>query len=1475
MNKKKHMHQLRILTIIILSLLQSLCALSQDIYRFEHFNSENGLSQNTISSLLCDRKGFLWIGTMNGLNRYDGYRFKIYKSKKGDSNVFTNNRVIDLWEDYQGFIWMKTYDGYYHYLNPELELFKTIPEYVEIKSTKKSMATCFLQYSPEEIWVGTTNEGVLYLKYNSKLNNYTQSKHSDKGRYSITNKEVRFIVSGKDSSVWVGTKKGVNLLTKKDLNAGIFNFQHLFINYSFNSAIELNDEIWLGTDNHGIIKYNKNESSFRFLDMSNTSSFESNQISNLYQSKDGIILATFVNKGVLAFNPDSNKWTKLKIHGDEILNVYFDKKNNAWITATEFGITKIELSTLKSKYYELTTKNQRVITDLERHVFYEDLDSNLWIGLHGGALTYYNSEKDKFIHYQNNPSNPNSISSSIVHCIAEDLSGQMWLGTGQYKGGLEKIIKRDPAFTQILPIPEFNQITDNVVRSICQDKNGYIWFGTKAGDLHIYSPSLKKLSTIQSFHPTKNDPYKDNIYSIFIDHQNYLWLGTKGKGLLISQTPIPNNPAEYTKIKFNSYLNNPKDSTSLAGNNIYSISQDQRGNIWIGTFGNGICKTNTDHSRPLVFQSYSTSNSQLSSDLVRCIYSDSDSNLWVATSFGLNLVKANDLKQNNIIFQNFYYSAEKPNSINYNDVVEVFEDSKKQVWFGTFGGGVNKLSLPIVDTIQFSSVTSESGLSNDVIFGIKEDNSNHLWFSSENGLSRYDESNKSIQIYNESNGLAFNNFAENTCYTLADGRILFGGSNGIEVVRPGLIKPSKQTNFIELTNFQLFNKDVIVGAPKSPLKKNISYTNDITLLSSQSSFSIEYSALNLSDPKKNQYAYLLENFDTDWNYVGNQTKATYTNLAPGEYKFKVKSTTRTGFWNENERVLRITISPAWWQTKLAFFAYLLFSIGLIIFSRYIIKRMNKFRNDLTIEKTINELKLRFFTNISHEIRTPLTLILGPIEDLLQQDNLDAAPTKKLRIIRKNAKRMLQLVNQLLDFRKVQNNKMQLKIQEVDLNEFTKDIFESFIPLANHKQIFYSFQNSSTPINIWGDRSKLDSIIYNLISNAIKFTPKGKKVIVSVKINSSKNKAEVFVTDEGPGIPEKNISEIFNRYTILSNHDFAGTGIGLSLAHELAILHHGSIELSSTVGEGSVFCFSMPLDKEKLMQSPNIQAISDESQQPIYHHVEIEDDNNVTETSADNTNDQVILIVEDNEEILAYTKDSLSSLYSCIVANNGKEGLRLAQIHNPDVIITDIMMPEMDGIEMTRLLKENFTTCHIPIVMMTAKVDVQDKITGFETGAEAYITKPLQMAYLKAVLKTLITQRKLVISKYRDNKTIDPKTLKVNSKDEDFLKQLVTYIETNYATELSVDSLSGFCCVSRTVFYNKIKGLTGLSPLEFIREIKLKIAMQFLEKGFSVSEVAHKIGYTDVKYFSKQFSSQYGYPPSKLKKINKSKSEGTE
>ncbi len=1445
--------------------LLSLISNGQNVFRFERMGSEDGLSQNTAFSILFDSKGFMWIGTMNGLDRYDGNEFKIYRSSSENGNNFTNNRVTKLWEDRKGFIWLETYDGYFHFFNPESEEFTSLPYYqgTEIKNGDMHF---FLQYTDDIIILGSRVSGLFYLKYDHEQNTYKIKQFTEHSESPITDSRIRFIYRDADRNLWIGTSNGLNYVAEKDMQDYNPTFNHQFINTSFTAICETNKELWFGTENQGIIACNKKTHTTRNLNCSNGTGLVSDSITHLFITKNHMIIAGFKDNGIMVADSAGLHWRKIKFHSRNLDAIYEDRKGNLWLTAIAFGTTRLDSKSLNSKYYELTPAKIKPLTDLERAGFFEDLSGNLWLGLHGSGLALFNEKADRFDFFRNDPKDPNSISSNFVHCIAEDKSGQLWVGTGQVMGGIEKVILKNTAFEHFLPEKNESDILDNVARAILEDRNKYLWVATKAGRLHLYDSTLRQVTTFLALPGIGTESLRNITYSLFLDNENYLWIGSKGYGLSVTTVPLGNSIHNYRDIKFRRFEYSEKDTSTLGNNNIYSICQDQMHNIWIGTYGNGLSLIKNPHSRNLKFIRINQTNSNISSNLVRNLMIDSSGNLWVATTFGLNLLEKRNIETANFRFRVFLRNTADDKSLIYNDVIHMFQDSRGKLWFGTFGGGADMLEKPDAQKITFKHFGTEIEQGYGIILGILEDNSGKIWFSSENGLIRLDPDAGTSDIYNNFNGLGFNNFSENTCFKRRDGSLVFGGNLGFEVIRPEKIIQLQPVTRIELTKFMLFNKEISTYQKNSPLKKSISFSNNITLKYSQSSFGVDYSALEFLDPGKIEYSYKLDNFDRNWNNVGNQHRATYTNLSPGKYVFRVKSVQRNGKSTSAERLLNINILSPWWKTGPAYLIYgiLLTLVAILIFK--IITRINRYKNELVIEKKVNDYKLQFFTNISHEIRTPLTLIIGPLEDMLLGSDGPDKKRVQMEIMLKSARRMLHLTNQLLDFRKVQNNKMILKIRQIDIVAFTKDIYNSFVPLANHKGILFSIESQHDSLLIYADPNKIDTVIYNVISNAIKFTSPGKCVSILIEESEKSNSVDITVSDEGPGIPQKNIADIFTRYTILSNQELAGTGIGLSLSYELMKLHKGNILVASTLGKGSSFTIRLLKGNAHFMDISDVD--SDEAVKSIYHPGHNEQamgnsDENVSAES-DSLEKNMVLVVEDNQEILNYISQSLKSFFTCIGAKNGSEGLHLAKTINPDVIITDIMMPEMDGMEMTRILKEDFNTSHIPVIMLTSKSNLQDQIEGIETGAEAYIVKPFSMEYLKTVAANLINQRTKVVARFIDKKETKPELLKVNSKDEEFLLKLIDFIENDLSKDLSIDILAEYCHVSRTVFYNKIKGLTGSSPIDFVRKIKLNGAVRLLANGYNVSEAAFKTGFTDVKYFSRLFKIQFGYSPSKHK-----------
>lgn len=1464
----------RIICLPILFLFSVHSSTGIEIERFEHLTTRDGLSQNSVLSIYCDHLGFMWFGTMNGLNRYDGYDFKIYRSEPGRDNVLSHNRIISIWEDPQLYLWVQTNDGYYHYLNRETDQFHTYPKYLESEEEKNSVITCLDQNSKDELWLGTDRAGVYFLKYDSIAKKYRDRHFISRGVGNITNNQVSFIFSDQSDHVWIGTRNGLNLLSENELNDEEVYFQHLFVDQHFLCYTFQGDKIWMGTGNKGIIIYDSENEQFdaapEFL-----KDLQTTKITTLHTGKFGHVVIGTESRGLFLYYPVDGTLKKYAIQGNYVKKVYEDYFGNIWVNTEHFGVSRIDPVTGDMKYFVLTPREIQPLVDDERQYFYEDSDHALWIGLHGAGLAHYDQDKDEFEFFRNNPRDLKTISSNFVHCIAEDKSGLLWIGTGQFNGGINKVIPANSSFRCIIPESNIIDRSMNVVRAVFEDSNHHTWLATKSGMIYIYDSDFNLVETLDELSLVQRDVPGYNVYTIKQDRDGFIWLGSKGGGVAVSTISLLNPHFDYSTMDFFLYNKQPEQPTSLSSDMVYSILQDKHNRIWIGTYGGGLNLVEERWPDRMVCRHINRSNSNLSSDDIRQVFEDTKGQIWIASNFGLNLMQENALSDS-LLFRVFYYDPMDVSSISYNDVIHLFEDSHKRLWIGTFGGGVNLLERMDPSKSVFKHYNQTQGLSNDAVFGILEDDDGYIWFSTENGISRFNSSNEKFENFNEHDGLISCNFNENTCFKTSEGQMIFGTTNGALLIFPDRITYEKFIPPVVLTKFQLFNKDVDIDAKDSPLHSTIETTKSIMLKHWQSSFSIEYTALNYFDPVKNRYSFILENFEETWNDINNQRKATYTNLPPGEYIFKVKAADSFGEWdNSSIQELTITIQPPWWGTNLAYLIYLIVFMVLAESSRRILSKYRRLRNDLQVEKKVNEIKLKFFTNISHEIRTPLTLILGPLEDIRTKKELPGALKRSVDVMYRNGTRMLRLINQLLDFRKIQYKKMKLKVRKVRLPEFVATICNNFEYLAEQKNIDFSFQVKCDTSHVWIDAEKIDTILFNILSNAFKFTPHGKSIEVIMQQAEEPDFVNIIIRDEGPGIPKEKIELLFTRFTNLSAGDkyLTGSGIGLSLSKELIEMHHGEILVNSIMGKGSEFIIRLPVGNEHFSDN-EVEYLQSEpvEQNQLLIEEWIEEECGDPPQRAVSAHSPTVLIVEDNSEVRNYISDVLSSYYNVVSASDGNEGLKITDAIHPDIIIADIMMPEMDGLQMIRMIKNDFDICHIPVIMLTSRSALNDQVEGIEAGAEAYILKPFSSRYLLSVIKNLIDQRKKIFEKYSNKALFSPGEVAITDRDQRFLQQIMDQVEKNYSdSSFNVERLAALSGVGRTVFYNKIKGLTGFTPVEFLRNMRLNIAGQFLRKtDYSISEIAYMTGFNDVKYFQRCFKSLFKMNPSDFRGILKSK-----
>lgn len=1438
---------------------------AQKIHKFERIGMAEGLSQNYVQSILCDDKGFLWFGTWDGLNRYDGRQFKIFKVDPKQKNTLTNNRIIDLWQDRQNTLWVKTNDGYIHYFIDETYEFITYPYYLKSLEERNSTITCFVESNKQEVLLGSSGSGMYYLKYNPTTKSYDERQFLNRGESTISDNSVSFILTDNMHEIWIGTKKGLNNISQAELEKESPSFANYWLDYNFTVGFQYKQLLLFGTRNHGMKTYETSRRSFDSYPVlfSQLTDKTITILDSVFQDK---LLIGTSESGLYIYDLSKQSLHHQLLDGRTIKKIFRDSHDNLWINTNEFGIYQLEPDLITIRYHELTDDKIRSIVDDERQYIYEDSQRHLWIALHGNGLAHFNAGKNEFEFYRNTAGDNSSISSDNVYCITEDHSGLLWVGTGPANGGVNKVYTSTETFRQFLLEQDVVSGNENVVRSLLVDDRRNIWIGTKSGEIYIMDDRYQIIRKFTQMPLSSGKSPGQNAYTMVQDKNGFIWIGTKGGGIFVTQHSTHDPDFDYRTIRFHHYKHDPTNDQSLCSNIVYSLLEDSQGRIWIGSYEGGLSLVTERTNTSLTCRRFNTSNSDLSSDKVRNLFEDSSKRLWIATVFGVNYLNLDGLEPIPE-FHPVLSDPRKANNLSYNDVIHVFEDSNQQIWLGTSGGGVNKLVYLDQDSISFQHINTATGLINDVVYSIIEDQHGMLWFSTDHGLTRYDPVNGIFDNFDESNNLSTDAFNENTCSITADGRLLFGTNEGLLVVYPDKIEKNDFMPRVVFTNFQLFNKDVDIHDPKSPVKQDIETLSSIVLDHYQSSFSFEYAALSYFAPSKNKYAFMLENFDNDWNEVGNQNKATYTNLAPGEYIFKVKAANWNSGWSNKERSIQITIMPPWWKTNTMYVVY--FVVLVIVFEiiRRSYTRYHKLQNDLKVEKRVNDIKLQFFTNISHEIRTPLTLILGPIHDIMELRNVPKNISAKLQLVEKNGKRMLRLVNQLLDFRKVQKNKMDLRVHRIEINSFLTSIIENFDLIADHKKVNIKYEPLHEDLDIWADPNKFDSVIFNILSNALKFSPQGGTVKITIK-NSDQKFLDIIITDQGSGIPKNRLNLIFQRFSPLSeeNEEFGSSGIGLAYSYQIMKLHHGDILVKSEPGKGSEFTVRL-LKGYAHFGENEIQQEEGESLYRVSHEKEIEEqDEELVQLDGNKDKDIHILIVEDNHQILHYLQENLSADYHISTASNGREALAVIDKNQPDLVITDIMMPFVDGITLTRKLKESFDTSHIPVIMLTAKSAMEDQIEGIGSGAEAYILKPFNMTYVRTVIINLLKQRSILHSKYIQNKTSDFSEFKITTKDEKFLEDISKLIMDNYQDpEFNIEKLVDNSYVSRTVFYHKIKTLTGLTPIDFLRQKRLHIASQLiLQTDYNVSEIAVITGFNDVKNFSKRFKEIYKLTPTQFK-----------
>ncbi|WCT11069.1 hybrid sensor histidine kinase/response regulator transcription factor [Mucilaginibacter jinjuensis] len=1359
-------------------ILQSIAYSQNDKYQFSHLDINNGLSSNQINCIFKDSKGFMWFGTTSGLNRYDGYKFRVFKNESKDTSSISDNYVSRIYEGPGKKMWVYTHNNYsiydpatekfYNNINPELARLQILTN--DLGFIKKD--------SRGNYWFSTSEKG-LYC-YHEASNTTTYYSQSFASKPTLHSNWVMDMVDCGNGNVWLIYSDGVfekldvahhKIVDRAALPASICQ-NKAPVNFSIQLDNDRKLWIWAAAKSVGVYSYNTGSKTLKHYSKETPGSLlNSNIINSVIIGDDHKIWIGTDHGGINVIDPKTDKVTYLLPHEDDPKSLMGDNV-----------------------------------------VLYKDQDGIIWAGTYKQGISYYHKGIFQFPVIRRFPSDKASLPAEDVDCFEEDHKGNLWVGTNG--GGLIYYDQNKHQFTNYKHNPNnINSLTGDVVVSLCIDHEGKLWIGTYFGGLDCFD----------------------------------------GK-------------------TFTHYRADDKNAGAILDDRIYTIFEDKVYNIWVGTFAGGV---NIFNRKTQTFSA--PYNKALNSRYIGVLYPDKKGNVWVGEDKGLDFINTQTHKVTHYI-----HNAHNANSLVARDVNCLIEDRRQLVWIGTKGG----LSILNPVTNQFTNLDGEKGLPANNIVNILEDKQGRIWCSTTRGVTcitltgaannyKFD-----IKNFDESDGLQGREFNVNAAFKTREGKLIFGGAHGFNLFDPAQIGISSHKPPLVFTDLQLFNKSVVVGDTikgSVVLEKSISDTKAIVFNHSQNVFSLEFAACDFFNPNKVQYQYQLEGFDKTWlSTSANTRRATYTNLDAGDYIFKVKAFNSNNVKNASYINLKITVLPPFWKSPLAYLLYFLGFVASLFYIRHrgILKLKTEFaaqQHQLEIERKaahevlearrmheLDLMKIKFFTNVSHEFRTPLSLILSPIEQLIKI-NEKPEQQQQLQMIKRNGRRLLNLVNQLLDFRKMEFKELKLSLTRGDIVAFVKEISCSFTDIAQQKNLRYVFDSEIETLITEFDHDKLERILFNLLSNAFKFTPSGGHICILLSLNKNESTEkqqmlEIKVIDTGIGITTDKQDKIFERFfqdDMPQNLLNQGSGIGLSITREFVKMHGGEISVESEPNHGSCFTILLPVVAESnLLAEPTVIGTEPEAKR-------------IKEDILRSNKKPVVLLIEDNDDMRFYLKDNLKHQFTIIEACNGKEGWQKTLAIHPNLVVSDISMPEMNGIELSKKIKADSRTTHIPIILLTALNEPEDQLLGLESGANDYITKPFNFEILLSKIKNLLLLQETLKKTYQKQQDVKVEQIEVASEDDKFIKNAVKIVEANITNaNFSVEELSRLMLLSRVSLYKKLLTLTGKTPVDFIRNIRLEKAVQLLEKSkLNIANVAYEVGFANPTYFAKVFREEYGMLPS--------------
>ena len=1300
------------------------------------------------------------------------------------------------------------------------------------------------------IWFGTNNG---LFKYNSnKIKRYSYSQSNIK---TLSTNRINQIISNKEGDLLIVTENGIckyNPVFDDFTRLSIKTQQDKPIGDNIDKLIQtLDGNYWL-LDQKGVAQLNANLDKAEYINIDNNKS----RPRLLYMDDLENIWVVFQNGKVYFKTKNSLKFQFFTQSISGYPRSFYSDNDHIWIGYDKQGLMCFDVNGKLLNHYN---KSTQFLSDRIRSIIKSN-DGKLWIGTYDGIAIMDNLNLVKIINSKNQP----NLQHQSIWSLFKDSNNIVWIGS--WLGGLSYHSEFKNSVTHFTQSNKNISRSNNIITAFAPDPDAiHIWIGTESGKLIKYNEHKNETTEVEVFYESKKI---ENIKSIVFDTKKRIWVGTRDDGILYK---------EKGQKKFKKLItpfNNGLQITSML---------PVEDGIWVSDYQQGVFyysftkKTFKQYKHnPLVEKS-------ISDNHIRKIIEDSTGNLWFASEKGLNL-----LKKNSKDFIRFLHSDNNPNSLSADYIYSIFEDFEGNIWIGTNGGGLDKLSLK---SLTFEHFSTKNNLPGNDIYTILEDVNSNLWLATDNGICKFLPKTNKVLTFGHIEGIFNNSFTPNAGLFSENGFMFFGGSNGFIYFRPDdiLVRNTIKPKAI-ITNFYVGNEEILPEQENKILKSNINTSKTIKLNHNQNSFSFRLAANNYIDPDKNSFKYRLLNFDKNWVETDINGPARYTNVPSGNYTFEVLASNNDDIWNEIPTTLKITITYPFWKRWYSFLAYILITSILIMYVKKEARNRQKLKNQIQLEKIKNEseeslhqAKLQFFTNITHEFRTPLTLILGPVKRLLNNYEKNDSLFNQLTLVKNNSERLLRLTNQILDFRKIDSGKLKLNLTNRDIVVFTKSVFDYFTEHAKYRGFVYNFKSDIRSLKIDFDYKKLDKVIYNILSNAFKYCPDGSTVEIKIKYNSKtniefnngnefiigkptiKDFVEISISDTGVGISKENLSNIFERFYQMDSQEIQGSGIGLDLTKEYINIHNASLKVVSEENKGTVFCIILPCEQLDLDE--------DISGSETYHKslhktdlIEFEDKVEKPETLHQ---DSLILIVEDNIELLNYLSNVLGDYFKISKAKNGVEALE--QIHSlfPDIIVSDIMMPEMDGIELCETVKKDVRTSHIPIILLTALESVQNRISGLSSGADAYVSKPFDDKHLIIQIINLLESRKNLRESFININEVWEEKVDQMDIDKKLILKAAQIIELNISnTNFSVEILASELSLSRTTLHRKLKSLTNQSATEFIRYERLKHAVKLMKTGnYRMNEISFAVGFNSHNYFTTSFKKQYGMTPSEFLKRN--------